>query len=89
MTGYESVKGWEQIKACSTGDECFYAKDELAENVRSFYTLHLIGSHRTVNVYIHAIAFSVELDGNQVDQVSKEDNSRESIDKWHREHIMS
>ena len=80
MTGDESVKRWELIKAFRAGDECFYARDQLVENVRSLYTLNFIG---TVHVHVHAIAFSVGLNGIQVDQVSREDNSRAGTpDKW-------
>ena len=72
MTGDESVKRWERIKAFGAGEECFYAKDELVEYTCSFYTLHLLG---TVHLYIYAIAFSVGLSGIQEDQVSREDNN--------------
>ena len=49
----------------------FNARDELVENVRSFYTLHLMGTHRTVQ----AVAFSAGLNSIHVDQVNSEDNS--------------
>ena len=62
------------------------SETQLIENMRSLYTLHLIG---TVLVYIHAIVLSAGLNDFQVDQVNREDNSRAGIpDKW-CQHLLS
>ena len=70
ITGIERFECWRQKHSAFKMNIFSFEDENVEKHKHVHYTLHLIGT-----VYIYAIAFSVGLNGPQVDQVNCENSN--------------